>query len=242
MTEPKLGKRLTAAAVMALRGDDIKKGAADIGTDHALLPVYLCQRGCPRVIASDINECPTKRARDTIERYGMSDRITAVCRDGLDNIESFSPGVIIICGMGGELIADILSRSDYPSVSGCRLVLQPMTMQAKLRRYLAENGFGIDDETVVFDDGKYYQLISASYTGERYTMTSDEYTLGRLNIGRAERAGDSISDTDRGWLTHLLDAAERRVDGRKGSKAQDTDAQADDITLIRRINDLLSHH
>ena len=238
----KLSKRLTAAALMALRGDSVKNGAADIGTDHALLPVYLCQRGCPRVIASDINEGPTKRARDTIERFGMSDRINAVCRDGLDDIGSFSPGVVIICGMGGELIADILSRSDYPSVSGCRLVLQPMTMQAKLRRYLAENGFGIDDETVVLDDGKYYQLISAYHTGERYTMTSDEYTLGRLNIGRIERAGDNMNDTDRGWLTHLCDAAERRIDGRKGSKAQDTDAQTEDIMLTRRIHDLLLHH
>ena len=85
---------------MALRGDEINKGAADIGTDHALLPVYLCQKGCPRAFASDINEGPIDRARANIAKYGLSDRITAARRDGLDGIERFAPGFVIICGMG----------------------------------------------------------------------------------------------------------------------------------------------
>lgn len=239
MTEIKLSARLQAAADMALRGEDINKDAADIGTDHALLPVYLCQKGCPRAFASDINEGPTDRARANIAKYGLSDKITAARRDGLDGIESFAPGVIIICGMGGELIADIISRSDYPSASRCRLVLQPMSMQDKLRRFLAGNGYAIYDETVVYDDGKYYQLISAEYDGKPYAMTDAEYRLGRLNIARISGA-QSIADTDRGWLTKVRAAAKRRIEGRRGAEKIDQSGQASDEELVSLINKLIN--
>lgn len=223
---------------MALRGDGINKGAADIGTDHALLPVYLCQKGCPRAFASDINEGPIDRARANIAKYGLSDRVTAVRRDGLDGIESFAPGVVIICGMGGELIADIISRSGYPAESKCRLVLQPMSMQDKLRRFLAVNGYAIYDETVVYDDGKYYQLISAEYDGKPYAMTDAEYRLGQLNIARISGAPD-ITDTDRGWLAKVRAAAKRRIEGRRGSEKTHQSEQTSDEELVSLINRLI---
>ena len=168
-----------------------------------LLPcIPAVKKGCPRAFASDINEGPIDRARANIAKYGLSDRITAARRDGLDGIERFAPGVVIICGMGGELIADIISRSGYPAESKCRLVLQPMSMQDKLRRFLAVNGYAIYDETVVYDDGKYYQLISAEYDGKPYAMTDAEYSSDS-SISRVSAARPISRHTDRGWLAKV---------------------------------------
>jgi tRNA A22 N-methylase len=104
-------------------------------------------------------------------------------------VPEFAPDNIVIAGMGGEMIASILAASEYPKESKCRLVLQPQSMQDTLRRYLAENGFSITDETVVLDGGKFYQIIAARYTGEPYSLTDAEYKLGKLNLARAAKQG-----------------------------------------------------
>lgn len=239
MTGLKLGARLECAASLALDKEKLALGAADIGTDHALLPIELVLRGCPRALVSDINEGPIEKARMNIAKFALQDKITAVRRDGLDGIETFAPGVIFICGMGGELIADIISNSEYPARSGCDLILQPMTMQAQLRRYLSAAGYDIREERVVLDDGKYYQLILASYTGAAYEMTQVELILGRMNIRRIE-AG--LSDIDRGWLARVRDAAAKRINGRLGAQVIDTEGQESDLALVREIDRLTAQN
>ena len=113
-----------------------------------------------------------------------------------------------------------------------------MSMQDKLRRFLAVNGYAIYDETVVYDDGKYYQLISAEYDGKPYAMTDAEYRLGQLNIARISGAPD-ITDTDRGWLTKVRDAAKRRIEGRRDAEKINQSEQASDEELVSLINRLI---
>lgn len=230
MHEIKLSERLAAVAALVGKGT-----VADIGTDHAQLPIWLVQNGHSRALASDINEGPCQRARVNIYEWGLHGKIKVRCCAGLDGIEDFSPDNIVIAGMGGEMIASILEASNYPKESCCRLVLAPQSMQDVLRRYLCENGFSILDETVVLDGGKYYQILSAKYSGNVTLLADFEYKLGELNLERAKNAPRAV---DIEWLKQQKKAAERRVLGRAKSH-DDTPEQARDRELVNEINKIL---
>ena len=176
----KLDPRLSLAASF-VRGDV----AADIGTDHAYIPIYLLKSGkCAYAIASDINEGPLMRAKENAFEYGVADNIYFGLTDGLKSLPLEEKGVtdIIICGMGGELIAQILEASEYAHKKGINLILQPMSSIAELRYYLADKGYEIIGEDICFAQGKLYQCINCTYTGNSYALSKVEAILGRLNI------------------------------------------------------------
>lgn len=173
--------RLLAVAD-AVRGDYL----CDVGTDHAILPIYLCQTGkISRAVASDINEGPLLRARKNIELYGLSEKIETVFSDGLEKLGAYSPTDISIAGMGGILITEILSSSDMPHRAD--LVLQPMRHAHLLREYLCENGYRITAEALSADGERIYQIISARYTGEKYEYSPIELYIGKLNIENRDK-------------------------------------------------------
>lgn len=182
MTEIKLSRRLSAAA------DFVRQGAvvADVGTDHAYLPIALCQSGRARsAVASDINEGPILRAREHIAEYGLQDKIATVRCDGLAEVFDYEPTDILVLGMGGELIVHILDGAPWLRDRGRRLILQPMTHPEAVRRYLSENGFAIVDECLV-EEGKIYQIIVAEYTGQPYELDALDLLIGRKNLERGD--------------------------------------------------------
>ena len=175
--------------------DMVPKGArlADIGSDHAYLPIALCLENkieCAR--ASDINEGPVRAAVANIHKNGLSDRIVAVRADGLDKTRDFSPNCITVLGMGGELIVSILDKADWVKSEDVTLVLQPMTHPEILAKYLAENGFDIIGEKIVRDgarDDRIYRIICAKFDGKARMLSEGEALVGRINIDR----GDSVT-------------------------------------------------
>lgn len=153
----KLSDRLMRLAAEVQPGDR----AADIGTDHGLLPIFLWENGiASHVILCDINRGPLEKARENIARFGadLSD-----LRQG-DGLAPVSPGevdTVIIAGMGGILIADIL-RSGRQTAQSCkRLVLQPRSKSEVLRRFLRENGYRIIRESLVSERDEICQIITA---------------------------------------------------------------------------------
>lgn len=178
MSDIKLSKRLSTAASLVRSGAFV----ADIGTDHALLPIHLVQSGkVKRALASDINSGPIKIAQENIAKHGLEDMIETRIANGLFGIEDYAPTDIVICGMGGELIARILDESSYVKNGSVRLILQPMTCAYELREYLAKS-FSTVAENIVCEDGKIYQLICAEYDGKEHSYTKAELELGKLNI------------------------------------------------------------
>ena len=174
----KLSKRLSTVASFVRNGVIV----ADVGTDHAYLPIYLVQsKKAKKAIATDINEGPLSRARENILQNVLENEILTYISDGLNGIESNFPDDIMICGMGGELIAEILDKSNYVKNANVNLILQPMTSAKELREYL-QNGFFIYDETVVFEDGKFYQIICAKYDGQKYKFSEIELEVGKINM------------------------------------------------------------
>ena len=178
MNLPKLSPRLLAVAELVRGGSRV----ADVGTDHAYLPIYLCQSGKIRgAVASDINEGPVLRAKINIASYHLANKITVLRTDGLEKIDEYSPDDIMICGMGGELIARIISDAEWLKKEKIRLILQPMTQADKLRAYLLREGFSIIEERLVKED-KVYQIICAEYTGETDEYSETELIFGRKNL------------------------------------------------------------
>ncbi len=172
---PPLSDRLRAALPYIRHGDVV----ADIGTDHAYLPIYLVLSGIsPVAYACDINEGPCLRARENAREYGVSDKIKISKRNGICGLEGERIDKFTIFGMGGELIASILDAS--PSLpTGTGFILNPMTKAASLRSYLVSHGFSILDDAYARAEGKIYQIICAEKTGNNDTLSPLELTLGK---------------------------------------------------------------
>lgn len=229
LNPPVLDDRLMCAVSFVRNG----KIVADIGTDHAYIPVYLILSGmCEKCIASDINSGPVEKARGNIEKYGISDKIELIQTDGLYGIEKTGAEDIIICGMGGELICDIISEAEFVFDKNIRLILQPMSKAEKLRKYLSEAGFLIENEKIVKSDGKIYQCIQASWRGQKYTLSPSEMLIGSYNIKRGD-VGDGIFAE---LLDISIDAAERRLNGRiSGNLDTENERELlDELNEIRR--------
>ncbi len=140
---------------------------ADIGTDHAYLPVWMLQNGKAHyAIAADINPNPLKNARTTLAQYGFAEQIELRLSDGLQNIDAWEVGAVAVAGMGGNQIADMVAGTPWLQDEKKQLVLQPMTHFEDVRRALRENGFSVLREETVAEGERVYLAISARYSGE----------------------------------------------------------------------------
>ncbi len=183
--------RLKAAAELCRRGVII----ADVGTDHALLACYLAMNGAKAVYASDVRDGPLEAARRTVEECGAKN-VTVLKSDGLREIP-FADDVVI-CGMGGELIARIVTECTFTN-ENTHFILQPMTKADALRRSLYENGFEIDEERTARSAGHSYVVMLARYTGVR-TQTDEAFAL----------AG-KVTDPD--FLRNIAQKLQKRAQG-----------------------------
>ena len=129
---------------------------ADIGSDHAYLPIYLVKnKKIKKAIASDINVGPANISRERIKQYGLDDIIDVRVGYGLKVLEPKEANVIIISGMGGLLIINILNESQDIARNSQMLILQPMKDGYQLRKWLVENSFDIVDEEIVKEESKF---------------------------------------------------------------------------------------
>lgn len=180
----KLSKRLETIASVC----QPSKVLADVGCDHAYLSLYLVKSGIvEKSIAMDLREGPLSKARENIKSYGLEERIQTRLSDGLEKLEKDEADMVLISGMGGILICDILSRGKDKISRVNQLILQPQSDQTLVRKYLHDNGFVIDDEKMCIDDGKYYTCIHA-VKGESQTYKHDfEYEYGKILIDRKDK-------------------------------------------------------
>ena len=220
------GSRLLAAASLVRDGSRV----ADIGTDHAYLPIFLVESGrVISAIASDVREGPLENARVNVVKYGLSDKIDIRLGDGLQCISADEADDIIICGMGGELISWILDDAKWVCSADKRLILQPMTAVDDLRIWLADNGFEILKELLVKDGRRIYTVLSAKYVGKKQcytdeypyigTVTSDmQYGKEYLSIQlkRVQKHADMLVDekygSEREKLCKIADLISERMD------------------------------
>lgn len=140
---------------------------ADIGSDHAHLLIYLAEKGrIKSAVATDVNSGPVKISRGRIRSHGLETKIDVRQGNGLEVINPGEAEVIVIAGMGGILIRDILDESLKVAESAKLLILQPMRDSGKLRKWLLKHGFDIFDEELVKEQDKIYEVLWAKPTGE----------------------------------------------------------------------------
>ena len=156
----KLSARLNAVAAQV----GPYRKIADIGSDHAYLPVWLAQAGkISFAVAGEILPGPLAAARRTIVDAAMDEKVIARLGDGLQIVAPGEVEVAVLAGMGGKAIRGILERSPDVVEGLQRLVSQPMTGAQGLRSWLAANGWEIIAEELVLEDGKLYELLAAEH-------------------------------------------------------------------------------
>ena len=242
----KLTPRLMTAVPFIRRG----RLTADIGTDHAYLPIYLCENRILSpvtarngetlcAIAADINQGPVDRADQHIAAARLTDRIRTVRTDGLRGLEIYDPDDVVIFGMGGELIASILEAAPWVNRVGKRLILQPMTHAEKLRAYLLSAGCAIVAETLSREGDRIYQTICAEPTEAAPTamLSPAELAVGQAALRltgdgatRAEQRSLYVALIDR---TVKTETAARDARRRAGQMTPEADRLIASLTALR---------
>lgn len=226
-----LDDRLKAAA------DFVRQGAyfADIGTDHAYLPVFLLEEGRIRhAYASDVARGPVLAAEAHIAASSVGDRITLRLADGLQGLPNDAPDVtdIAVCGMGGELIVRLIDDAPFVKKSGIRLILQPMSRANILRRYLAKNGFLIEKETLSCADGRIYTCMCVSYTGTPHEISDLEAALGKAHLSAVR------TPIFHDYVAEKLRSAEKKLLGMKRGGLDTAEEEAFADALRRILNEM----
>ena len=228
MKQIRLDNRLSTVAKYVTKGGV----AADIGTDHAFLPCYLIQCGqIRRALACDIRQGPLDKAGQTVDEYGLSNKVRLVLCDGLcviDEPDKSEITDIIIAGMGGEMIEKILTDSPWVQNERYNLIFQPMTKAHMLRKFLCENGYEIADETACVAANKHYTVINARFCGKAI-----KYDLPYLYAGALlEKDDDDSLEYKRMIANKLLQAAKGMQSVGKESSKSEQYIQCADILLL----------
>ena len=205
--------------------DSVPNGAtvADIGTDHAYLPIALSMSDkCEKIIACDIKEKPLAKARENINKFHIKNIDTRL-GNGLNPVNKGEVNTVIIAGMGGEVISEIIDSCPWAKDQSITFLLQPMTSAEQLRLYLFDNCFEIIKETALIDQGKVYTVMSVKYTGKK-----TYYEVGAQFIGKIK------ADTEEGRL-YILKQLKRIVSCLKDiSKIKDKQNETQYYTEVKK--------
>lgn len=202
---------------------------ADIGTDHAYIPIVLVESGiCEKAIASDIKKGPLKRADENIRRHGLADKIETRLGPGLETLSPGDAEIIIIAGMGGILIGNILEASRAVTDSAKLLILQPMTAVPELREYLSGNGYEISAEYLEAEDEKLYNIIVARPQGKTL------YSKKEIYLGKGlEQTSPLLFER---YKTSVITKINKRIEGLKKSRTENTEELEQLLELVQLLD------
>ena len=206
MRDAELDPRLLSAASFVRQGASV----ADIGTDHAHLPIFLLKEGRARFAhLADVNRGPLDSAECNVRAAGLLHQVSFTLTDGAAALYASDATDYFICGMGGELIARIVADAPHLKNKDIHLILQPMSRQAHLRRSLFAMGFSEIGARYSLDHGRYYMTMLWEYTGTEVELDPTDAELGAIptDIGDLPYAI--------GFLEGKLKSAERTLEGRR---------------------------
>ena len=172
----RLTGRLAALAAFVPQGVRL----ADIGTDHAYLAIELVQDNViVSAIAGDVHAGPYKAAREHVEALGLEQRVSVRLGNGMSVLSPGEVEIIVIAGMGGQTIIEILNNNPEVTRTVKRLILQPMVATASVRHWLEDNGWYLVNERLVEDEGRLYEIVVAEQ-GDALACEPVLYDIGRI--------------------------------------------------------------
>ena len=182
---------------------------ADVGCDHAYVSIALIERGlASKVIAMDVRKGPLEIAEANITNSGLHNVISLRLSDGLEKLKPGEADTIILAGMGGLLITEILERGQHIiKDSKPSLILQPQSELSHVRQYILQQGYIIEEEKMLVEEGKYYTVIKAvpSEDSNAYVYTDADYVYGYYNIVHHNPILYRYLEKERNVLTEIYD-------------------------------------
>lgn len=179
MEELNISKRLEYIAGLVRKGSV----AADIGTDHGYLPIYLAKNDiCSHIIAMDVRKGPLQKAETNIKAFGAEEKITLRLSDGLDKLEKDEADTITISGMGGRLIQSILLKGIDKLTKHTRIIVSPQSEIREFRIFLKQQGFLVLQEHMLEEENQFYPIMECVYLGADYSnevIEEVEYRYGK---------------------------------------------------------------
>lgn len=214
---------------------DQNKVVCDVGTDHGITAIKIYEEKNPKkVIATDISENSLKKLKDKL--VDLDYDITCLVTDGIYDLEDYALEEIIISGMGGYLISQIIEKGDKVARKAHKLILQANNSLSHLRHFLLENSYEILDEKIALDDGIYYDVIVAKSSDQAQESYEKDYfyTYGKLIIEKKNPLLREKLEKEKETLTSI----------KKNIEAINTDSskkRIEEINLeIETINEVLA--
>lgn len=214
---------------------------ADVGTDHGFVPIYLVEKNIiSNAIAMDIGKGPLQRAIEHVEQYGFESQIECRLSDGVEKIDPSEVDVIVIAGMGGDLISNILDAANPDFFQSTHWVLQPQSEYFKVRKKVHEKGCKIVKEFFFMDEGKYYDVMDC-VPGEEQYKASVEYIYGKYLL---EHQNDNLKEYLQKQL-HKLEEISKKIISQNGTdqelwaehtKQRVVEMEEERILLLKALN------
>ncbi len=206
--------------------------AADIGTDHAYLPVWLClENKCDTAIAADVNQGPLDRARETVERFDLAHRVSLRLGSGAEPLSPGEADTIVIAGMGGLLIGELLKASPEVFKQAKQILLQPMSSIPELREELYQLGYSIQKEILVREEEKLYHVLSVLQEPEPDSFSPVDFLLGKCLLDTRPEHFEDYLAAQKLRLT-------RKLTGLKNGKNPNKSILAETEVLLTKIEQL----
>lgn len=202
-----LSKRLMSVAQMVSPG----LPCADIGCDHAYLSIYLVKNNIsPKVIACDVNDGPIMKASENIKKENLSELIECRKADGLSGISTGEVESVVISGMGGRLMMDIMHRGMNVLAAVKEVILEPQSEVEALRYFIRDNDFKIISESMVYEDGKYYPVMKLVH-GKMDWIDRAYYRYGKILVREQNPILHMFLIRESEYLESLLGKLEKDV-------------------------------
>ncbi len=222
----KLSNRLKKIAELV----DFGATVIDVGTDHGYVPNFLCEKKISRdIIATDISKNSLEKSIELTKKMGNEKFIRNILANGIvkENRDN-----IIIAGLGGIQIAEIILNSIEISKSAKKLILQPMQKTNILRRELNNMGFEIIDEEIIFEDDRYFEIIIVKFNGKKKSLDELDFYFSNILINKKDKVYLSYLSERKFELEKILNKINK--DNKRSNKRRD-----ELINLLKRTEDAI---
>lgn len=215
---------------------DKDKKVADIGTDHGYIPVYLLNKNIINyAILGDINKGPLENARKEVVKNNLLDKVDLRLGSGIEVLKPNEVEQIIIAGMGGILINEILMANEEVAKTTEKLILQPMQAPEELRRFLYQNGYEIIDEHLVREDHRLYEIIVCKYENlPPQEIDPIYYEVGKKLIDKKDPLLKDFIQNKIRINKNILN----KLEGKEGQQVEERKFTVNE--KINKLNDLLN--
>ena len=197
--------------VKKARKDAVSGRVIDVGSDHGYLAVRCLEEGLAgSAVCTEIHKGPAQRSQDALVEAGFGDISGVYITDGLKGVPLIAGDTVVIAGMGGLNVVDIITRAlkdnGYHVFENVTFVLQPQKSNDIVRKYLSKAGFVFVDEAVCYDRDIFYNCMRVVFKGISTTITDEEACYGPVLLKKYNSGDKAVAE----YFDHLNEVFEVR--------------------------------